>query len=337
MKENLYIDIIKKTLKNSAKYIGDDTAFIEDKGLILTQDALVEDVHFRLSTISPYDLGYKSLAVNLSDIAAAGGIPAYALISLSMPKTIDENFVQEFYKGVNFICEKYNTLVVGGDLTGAEKIYISVTMIGLSSGLNAAKRSNAQIGDIVFTTGVSGSSKAGFWLLEEGLKNKELWKNIPNNIRQKFINAHINPIPQVKLGRVIVQENQPNPTLMDTSDGLADALVKICQQSNVSMEVDYDTIPSDPDLKMITNLAKESLYKWVFFGGEDYQLVGTICEKRYKILKDEYPEITKIGKVIDCLDKPKVFINFADKTVILNTELLNKELFNHFNDSTSGD
>lgn len=143
MKEDIFINIIKQALPESASYIGDDTAYIREKDLILTQDTLIEDIHFRTRTITPYYLGRKSIAVNLSDIAAAGGVPCYVLISLSMPKNIDENFIKEFYKGVNSICKEHNTLVVGGDLTASEKIVISICVIGSGDGLIPANRRNA--------------------------------------------------------------------------------------------------------------------------------------------------------------------------------------------------
>ena len=142
MKEDLFIDLIKKMLPESSHFIGDDTAYVHKKDLILTQDTLIEDIHFRKSTISPYYLGRKAMAVNLSDIAAAGGEPSYALISLSMPEDIDENFIKEFYRGVNDISSEYGVLVVGGDLTRAFQTTISVCVLGFGNGLIPANRRN---------------------------------------------------------------------------------------------------------------------------------------------------------------------------------------------------
>ncbi len=144
MREDKFLNIIKEILPESSGYIGDDTAYLSEKDLILTQDTLIEDIHFRTSTINPYYLGRKAVAANLSDIAASGGVPGYILISLSMPKIIDDDFIKQFYKGVDSICKEYNVLVVGGDLTAAQKITVSVCVIGFGKGLIPANRRNSR-------------------------------------------------------------------------------------------------------------------------------------------------------------------------------------------------
>lgn len=330
MKEDNFINLIKKILPESSMYIGDDSAYISEKDLILTQDTLVEDVHFRSSTISSYDLGIKSIAVNLSDIAASGGIPKYILISLSMPENIDYDFIKSFYEGVRNICQKHNVLVVGGDLTRAPKIMISIAIIGFGDGIVSAKRSNAKIGELVIATGEFGSSGAGLWLLETQLKSPELITHISENIKDKFIKAHINPIPRLKEGRSIVESCEVSPALMDTSDGLADALYKICFQSNVSIEINYKDIPVDKNLEFTAGIANISPDKWIFYGGEDYQLIGTVPEKCLKKLQSQNIDIKIIGKVIKSDNNPAVYIKLNDKITIINSETLNSQLFGHF-------
>ncbi|EKE03375.1 MAG: thiamin-monophosphate kinase [uncultured bacterium] len=324
MKEDNFINLIKDLLPESSSYIGDDTAYIAEKDLILTQDTLIEDVHFRQSTISPYDLGIKSIAVNLSDIAASGGIPAYALISLSLPQDINEDFVEEFYKGVRHICNKYSTLVVGGDLTKADKITISITMIGFGNGVTPAKRSNAKVGDIVITTGESGSSAAGLWLLETQVKD------IPEEIANKFITAHINPIPRLQEGRDIVSFCKKPPALMDTSDGLADALYKICLQSNVSMEIDFGNIPIDKDLSDIAHIAEINPLKWVFYGGEDYQLIGTVSQECLETLNSKQISVIVIGRVIESNNNPCAYVKVDNDVITINSTSIDSEGFKHF-------
>ena len=290
MKEDDFINIIKRALPESAGYIGDDTAYIAEKDLILTQDTLIEDIHFRTSTITPYYLGRKSIAVNLSDIAASGGIPDYVLISLSMPKYIDEEFVAEFYQGVHSICKEYNVLVVGGDLTAAGEITVSVCAIGSGRGLIPANRRNAHAGDVVVVTGSFGSSSAGLYILENKLQGPE-----------KFIQAHIDPTPRLKEGRKIL-EAALNPAMMDTSDGLADALYKICLMSNVRMDIEFDKVPFDRDISGVAG-DEDTARCWVFSGGEDYELVATIPEHVYEKLSREI-SIKKIGVVKASDDKP---------------------------------
>lgn len=140
MNEKELIKIIKSTL--NSKYIGDDCAYLEDLGIVITQDSLVEDVHFKMDFITPYQLGYKSVMVNISDVCASGAKPKYLTISLSLPNFVDENFVKEFYEGAKNASD--NVQIVGGDITGSDKIYISVTAIGSTRGRKISSRKNAK-------------------------------------------------------------------------------------------------------------------------------------------------------------------------------------------------
>jgi len=324
MKEDFFIDIIKKSLPESAGFIGDDTAYIHKKDLILTQDTLIEDVHFRTSTISPYNLGKKAIAVNLSDIAASGGEPAYGLISLSMPENIDQSFIKEFYKGVQEICTKYDLLIVGGDLTKSSKITISVCVLGFGNGLIPANRRNAKTEDYVIVTGNFGSSRAGLEILE----NKTT--DISEEISKKFVKAHINPVPRLKEGRIILRTAK-KPALMDASDGLADALSKICTSSNVGMIVNFDDIPHDKDLSLIAK-DETKLFNWILYGAEDYELVGTVSERAYKKLIELKIPVKRIGTVVDTDYLPCPYVKYKDKLVKIDSETLKNELFSHFTD-----
>lgn len=313
------LELIKKIsqLIPDNSYIGDDTAYLEELGIVVTTDTLVEDVHFRLNTTTPYNLGYKSMAVNLSDIASDGAIPSYAFVSLSLPKYIDENFVEEFYKGMNELCAKYGVIIAGGDVTGSEKLFINITVIGKTNGLYPARRSNAKVGDIVITTGFSGLSRAGFELLE----NPKKYNDMPDTIREKFILAHQKPTPYIELGRKILEKSQTAPAMMDTSDGLADGLFKIAQKSRVEIEIDKNLIPIDKDLEKI---AGEKTFEWVLFGGEDYTLLACVNEKTAEELSSE---VHIIGKVTD--NNPTGVVKIIPDMVITEETLINKA-FKHF-------
>lgn len=322
MKELQFIEIIKKTLPSVCKYIGDDNAFIPEKELLITQDTLVEDVHFRLKTISSYELGYKSIAVNLSDLAAGAAIPKYCLISLSLPKEIDNNFIENFYKGVKSICEKFDVDIIGGDITGAEKVMISITAIGYTEKQAPASRKNAKKDDIVFVTGNFGSSAAGLWCLENNYKNAKFEKN------------HLTPTPRLKEARTISEQAQQPLALMDASDGLADALIKISSMSNVSMEIFSEIIPFDKEIIELSKQANLNSYlDWVLFGGEDYELVGTMPESLFNSLNQKELNIKKIGKVIEQKTKPTVFIKLTDKTVEIDMQTLSQKTFDHFKEA----
>ena len=122
MKEKVFISTIKNVLNSN--YIGDDCAYLPDLGIVVTQDSLVEDVHFSLDFMSPYQLGYKFVMVNISDVVASGAKPKYLTVALSIPTNIDENFIKEFYQGAKDACGN-EIEIVGGDITRAEKVFIS--------------------------------------------------------------------------------------------------------------------------------------------------------------------------------------------------------------------
>ena len=187
MKEKEFITIIKNTL--NSPYIGDDCAYLKDLGIVVTQDSLVEDIHFSTKFISAFDLGFKAVMVNISDVAASGAEPKYLTVSLSLPSNVKEDFVEEFYNGCKKACGN-DVQIVGGDITGSEKIYISISAIGKTLGRNISSRKNAKIGQKVIVSGIHGSSSAGLKLLLEG-------KNSP----EKFIKSHINPVAQVEFGK----------------------------------------------------------------------------------------------------------------------------------------
>ncbi len=247
--EQEILKVIRKVIPNAKKYLFDDAAIIE-KDLIVTTDTLVENTHFTLKTYSPYEIGWKAMAVNLSDIAAMGGRPLYALVSLSLPKDISLLWIKNLYRGIISCAKKYKTQIVGGNLARAKEINITITIIGkavVKAGLKPAstgKRSNAKPNDLVFASGTFG-----------------------NPLKK--------PIPQIELGQKIVNLSK-RVSLMDASDGLADCLIQIAKESKVKIIVDEDKIPISKTMK------KAALY-----GGEDYQLVGTTsqndCKKIQKI------------------------------------------------------
>lgn len=271
MKELQLIETIKKTLSNSS-YIGDDCAYLADLGIVVTQDSLVEDVHFSLEFAGPFQVGYKSVMVNLSDVYASGAVPKYLTIGLSIPKNIDENWVEQFYKGADSAALEHGVEIVGGDITSADKIFISVCAIGSTSGRKISSRKNAKVGDLIITSGVHGSSAAGLVL-----KKGELLK------------THLLPQAQRDLSNEIATKLE-SPCMMDSSDGLMDVLFKIAHASGVKMYVEFDKIPYDSEIEALSN--------WrdlIFYGGEDYQIVATVSKKDLeKIDKSLY---TIIGEV----------------------------------------
>jgi len=266
--EKEFIKLIKSTLNSD--YIGDDCAYLKDLGIVVSQDSLVEGVHF-LSNISPYYLGRKTAAVNLSDIAASGAEPLYMTVGLSVPKNINADFIKEFYNGLNSVYEGLK--IVGGDLTCADKIYISATIIGKTQGRNISSRKNAHVGQKVVVSGFHGSSALGLKLILQG-------KNEPQNL----IKAHLDPAPQLEFSKAIALTQKTPYAMTDTSDGLMDALSQISEQSGVMLDIDFEKIPVEKEVKEFENWEN-----YVMFGGEDYGLIATIDSPT--------PNMTVIGEV----------------------------------------
>ena len=166
MKEEEFLSIIKTIIGD--KYIGDDCAYLEDLGIVISQDSLVEDVHFSLKYMTPYQLGYKSAMVNISDISASGGRGKYITVALSLPKKTTKEFIKEFYTGLTDALKECGDIkVIGGDITGSDKVIVSITIIGTTQGRRISSRANAQSGQVIVTSGVHGSSAAGLKLLNK--------------------------------------------------------------------------------------------------------------------------------------------------------------------------
>lgn len=320
MKEKEFINIIKNTL--GSEHIGDDCAYLRDLGIVVSQDSLVEDVHFKREFITPFRLGYKSVMVNISDICASGAKPVYLTISLSLPNDIDADFVKEFYQGAKSACNPHTldevVRIVGGDITSADKIYISVCAIGDAKGRNISSRKNAKEGYKVVVSGLHGSSGAGLKLLLED-------KTEP----QKFVKAHLEPQAQVEFGNQAGLNIKSPYAMMDTSDGLMDALSTIANESGVLLEIDFDKIPHDKDLEQFN-----TWQDMVLFGGEDYGLVAVVPQ--------EFDAGTQIGVAKKGLGVDVVFENCHPELVSgshtgqtgkfhYSKQDVENRIFNHFN------
>lgn len=302
MKEKEFITIIKNTL--NSPYIGDDCAYLKDLGIVVTQDSLVEDIHFSTKFISAFDLGFKAVMVNVSDVVASGAEPKYLTVSLSLPSNVKEDFVEEFYNGCKKACGN-DVQIVGGDITGSEKIYISICAIGKTLGRNISSRKNAKIGQKVIVSGIHGSSSAGLKLLLEG-------KNAP----EKFIKSHINPVAQVEFGKNISTTVKEPYAMMDTSDGLMDGLSTIANESGVLLDIDFDKIPYEKDIEQF-----ENWQDLVLFGGEDYQILATVPQN--------FQGGFEIGVVKEGLG---VNLKLRDKITHYSKQDVEEKVFNHFKD-----
>ena len=298
MKELDFINIIKKQINN--KLIGDDCAYLKDLGIVITQDNFVEDVHFKMKWATPYQIGYKAAVVNISDILASGGKPKYLSVGISLPQGTDNNFIRELYRGIS--AGSYGAEITGGDITGSDKVFISITAIGTTLDRKISSRANAKPGYVVIISGEVGSSADGLNALINGYVK-------PDSIR-----AHLEPSLDVEFSNEISSKINTDYAMMDTSDGLADALYKIAEQSNVTIEIDYDKIPHKKD---ITDK------KTILFGAEDYRLVAAVPEAFLKNIR----HYTKIGKVVARKYNIKFTVNGVNYS---NYDEI--ESYNHFGD-----
>ncbi len=316
MKELQFLEIIKNSLSNSS-YIGDDCAFLDDLDIFVTHDTLVEDVHFSLYTTNPYLLGRKAVSVNLSDLAAALAQPKYITVSISVPKMTKDSFVSELYRGINDVCKEYSIKVIGGDITGSDKVVISVCAIGKKNSLYLSSRSNAKKGDVILVTGQLGLASAGFHALSNFLYAED-----------KLINQHLNPIARVKEASVLSSKINSDIAVMDCSDGLVDALYKIAHASQRSIKIDINRVPVSAELKAFcerNNLSYKEFAKW---GGEDYELLVCVNEETYSMLDENMFKL--IGYVQNKDNNPSVEIEDGNEVEVITKSVFEEKSFNHF-------
>jgi len=267
--------------------IGDDAAVLRCSALALaTTDSLVQGTHFNLEATSPGDLGWKALAVNLSDIAAMGGAPRYALVSLSLPPTCEVDWVVAVYEGLLEAARAYKVSIVGGDLHTAPLIAINVTLLGSLQGDAYLSRSASRVGDMVAVTGHVGGSAGGLRMLKQGLKfNKE----VETYLRR----AHLRPSPRVREGQELLRLGVR--AAIDVSDGLVADLGHICQMSGLGARVVADSVPVHPLLRQAFGAEAREL---ALGGGEDYELLFT-CPPALMETAIKSLGVTVLGEMIE--------------------------------------
>jgi len=244
--------------------IGDDVAAWQGDNHVqlATTDTLVQDVHFDLDIITWEELGWKALAVNLSDIAAMGGVPRYALTSLACPGEIEAEDISKLFHSMAALAAEFGVAIVGGNLAAAFNLVITITVLGCSKNKSMLKRSAAMPGEQIAVTGYLGASAAGL----EMLKGKISLDAETTNILRK---AHLQPMPKVKEGQILVEQGVNSA--IDISDGLIADLDHICEASKVNARVDIARLPIHPLVK--ANFP--DYLELALCGGEDYELLFT--------------------------------------------------------------
>jgi thiamine-monophosphate kinase len=251
--------------------IGDDCAAFKPTPGMLTLakcDVQVEGRHFLRQRISPYELGRRSAAINLSDIGAMGGRPRYALISLALPEATEIAWVDDLYRGLSEELGRFGAYVVGGNLSGsADGIVVDVTLLGEVTQERMLLRSGAHPGDAVLVTGCPGDSALGRLALDRGLDRSDA-------AVAKLVQAHLTPTPRVREGQAIAQTGL-GTSLIDVSDGLAGDLGHICERSNVGARLEAAYLPISPEAKAAAARLGVDALPLALHGGEDYELIVT--------------------------------------------------------------
>ena len=274
--------------------IGDDVAVVEmgEKVLLITTDILIEDIHFERSWTDPYRLGEKALAVNLSDIAAMGGIPKHFLISLGLPKTLPFSFVSLFYRGLKKMANRFQVDLIGGDTSLSQKIIINICLIGEGKKGNLLFRNGAKVGDDLYVSGTLGDAALGLKILrDKGAKRKS----------KGLIDRHLSPNPRIELGQALGKK-QIASAMIDVSDGLLSDTLHIMEESKVGARIWENYIPLSSLYRRWVRTYSKDPYRIALSGGENYELLFTASPKRktaiLSLARSLNVPITRVGEIL---------------------------------------
>src|SRR5262245_19154230 len=260
--------------------IGDDAAILrerEGRETLVTVDLLVEEIDFKLEYAPPRFLGHKALAVSLSDIAAMGGAPTFSLLTLGIPRQsqisnlksdVFDVFWEEFFAGYFALAEEHSVTLIGGDLSSTpDRLSIDSVLIGHCRAGGAVRRGGAKVGDAIYLTGSVGASATGLQLLLGGARVSVG----EEGLTQSALRAHLKPAPRVAFGRRIGERGLAH-SMIDVSDGLAQDLARICDESAAAAIVVFDSVPVANEVGLISK-EPEAAFEFAVRGGEDFELL----------------------------------------------------------------
>jgi thiamine-monophosphate kinase len=250
-----------------AEVVGDDAAVLTPtpgQSIVVTTDVLVDQVHFSDRTTPPHAVGWRSVAANLSDLAAMGAMPIGITVGLALPSETTVDWVEQVYEGMQDCLQEFGGAIMGGDIARSTVRMISITALGEVPPARVIHRSNARVDDAIVVTGFHGSSRAGLELL----LHSDLGMGLDAADRQVLIQAHQYPQPRFGMRRLLGQGNPIGG--MDSSDGLADAVCQIARASGLGARIARSAIPIHPALQQF---APEKALEWALYGGEDFELV----------------------------------------------------------------
>jgi thiamine-monophosphate kinase len=292
--------LVDKEQKKSDRVIvgiGDDAAVVatpDNARMLLTTDTMVENVHFNMSYVRGEDIGFKAMATNLSDIAAMGGRPDYATITLGLPRDTEIDLIKDIYRGLLDCAGAYGVKIVGGDLTKSPKVFITVSLTGHVSSDTLRLRSYAEPGDIVMVTGALGGASAALKGLKAGARPG---RGMPKSLFMRYAR----PIPRLVEGRLAAKAGAH--AIQDISDGLLADLKHISKASGFGAFIRLNDIPVFPEATRLPGLSKSSAIRLALTGGEDYELIITAQPADAKIIQakvegDTKTKLTAIGEIL---------------------------------------
>lgn len=301
---------------------GDDAAAWQEEGgvVLATTDTLIQGVHFEPDIIAWDELGWKALAVNLSDIAAMGGTPRYAMVSLSCPGDMQTDDVATLVRGMSVLASRFGVALVGGNVASAPLLDITVALYGSASDRTIMTRSAALVGDLIAVTGNVGGSAGGLAMLKRGLSLDEV-------TRGELRRCHFNPVPRVAEGAILASHGIT--TAIDISDGLVADLEHVCEASNVGATVELDRVP-------VHRLVREHFpdhMELALYGGEDYELLFAGTQASVDRVRDSVAcPVTVIGSI--GRSEPRTRVRIVDSQGKLTWQ--ERRGWDHFRYGSSG-
>lgn len=289
--------------KSTIKGVGDDAAVlaIKDKNILVTTDLLVEGVHFDLSYMPLKHLGYKAVAVNVSDIYAMNGIATQITVSIAVSNRFPLEAVEELYAGIQLACKTYNVDLVGGDTTSSTTgLLISITAIGEAKNEDIVYRNTAKPNDLLVVTGDLGAAYLGLQVLE---REKQVFEVNPNSQPDLtnytyLIEKQLKPEARKDMVELFAALDVKPTAMIDISDGLSSEILHICTQSNVGCNLYEEKIPLDPQVIATCEEFNLNSTTIALSGGEDYELLFTISQNDFPKIKGN-PHLTVIGHITD--------------------------------------
>ncbi len=266
------IDLIKKKILSRDEQvvvnIGDDAAVIKSRPgrfLIFTTDTMVQGVHFDLSYCTFEEIGWKAMTANLSDIAAMGGLPRYALVTVGLPRSTKSRDVLSIYQGASRIAGRYKCKIIGGDTTLVPKdLFISIALLGEVEKRSLVTRAGARKGDLICITGRLGEARAGLEFL------KRFGRSHPSLVRK-----HLKPVPRIEEAGILTGSLRVN-SMIDVSDGLSSELFHLAEASGLGILVYEQALPVSPRCRKVASLLNSDPMPWALSSGEEYELLFTV-------------------------------------------------------------